>query len=105
MKINTIKKISFFDKIHCITLLTLILSSIFHRMELNLDSYTSSIFIPLEMLSTTLSMLYVFFIPLIFIFHFFKKNLLVWKLVLWIFSIFIIGIAMGIDAPTLLYMT
>ncbi len=60
MKINTIKKISFFDKIHCITLLTLILSSIFHRMELNLDSYTSSIFIPLEMLSITLSMLYVF---------------------------------------------
>ena len=74
-------------------------------MELNLDNYTSSIFIPFEMFFTTLSMLYVFFIPLVFFFHLFKKILLVWKLILWIFSIFITGIAMEIDAPTLLYMT
>lgn len=105
MKINTIKKISFFDKIHCITLLTLILSSIFHRMELNLDSYTSSIFIPLEMLSITLSMLYVFFIPLVFIFHLFRNNFFIWKLILWFSSFFIMQLAMTIDAPTLLYMT
>lgn len=105
MKINTIKKNSFFDKIHCITLLTLILSSIFHRMELNLDSYTSSIFIPLEMIFLILTGIYIFIAPLIFIFHLFRKNFFIWKLILWFSSFFIMQLAMTIDAPTLLYMT
>lgn len=102
---NTIKKITLFDKVHFVSLSILIFSSIFHRMELNTDYYTSSIFIPFEMIFTTSSFLYVFFIPFVFIIHLFKKNFLMWKFISWFITIITINLAMTIDSPTLVYMT
>ena len=85
----------------------LLIVAVLHSKQIDLDIYTKSIYIPIEMLLVAATIILILIGAFCVVLYLIKKN---WKK-LWItavvlfLSIILFIIAMQIDAPTLIYMT